>query len=118
MTREFVILKTFDKDWKSFGLTDNDLKDLEEFLCINPDYGDIIEGTGGLRKLRWKISGRGKSGGIRVIYIDFLFYDKIFLITAYKKNEQENLTKSEKNQLKDLVKQLEQELIRGKNYEK
>lgn len=114
MTREFVILKEFDKSWKSFGLNDNDLRELENFLCINPDYGAIIEGTGGLRKLRWKIPGSGKSGGIRAIYIDFVFYDKIYLITAYKKNVQENLTQSQKSELKQLVKYLENELNREK----
>lgn len=75
-----------------------------------PDSGNLMEGTGGIRKLRWAQDGRGKSGSIRVLYIDLFSYDKIYLFTAYPKNEKDNLTKEEKNSVKAVVKTLEKEL--------
>jgi len=57
MKREFVYMPTFEKQWKEANLTDDDLKDLEVFLCEHPESGDMIQGTGGLRKLRWSIPG-------------------------------------------------------------
>ncbi len=53
---------------------------LEEFLCVNPQAGVVIEGTGGLRKLRWALPNRGKCGSIRIVHIDFIRYEKIYLI--------------------------------------
>ena len=61
--REFIITREFDSVWKSLGLNDDDLNELEIFLCKNPDAGDTMKGTGGVRKLRWALDGRGKSGG-------------------------------------------------------
>ena len=50
-------------------LTDDEYKELQNFLVTQPKSGDIIKGSGGLRKMRWKVKGRGKSGGIRTIYL-------------------------------------------------
>ncbi len=110
MTREFIILPEFDKQWKRLGLNDDDLIHLEEFLCLNPDYGKVIQGTGGLRKLRWAIPGKGKSGGIRILYIDFIIHEKLYLITVFKKNEIVNLNNKEKKEIKGLIKILINEL--------
>jgi hypothetical protein len=110
MTREFIILPEFDKAWKYLGLSDNELRDLQHYLCLYPDQGDIIPGTGGLRKLRCAIQGKGKSGGLRIAYVDFIIYEKIYLITAYKKGKKDNLTKSERNEIKKLITILEHEL--------
>lgn len=52
MTREFIITQEFDKIWKSLGLTDDNLADLQTFLCLNYKSGDILQGTGGIRKIR------------------------------------------------------------------
>ncbi len=52
-------------------LDDEDLRAVEEFLCLQPDYGNIIKGAGGLRKLRWGLKGSGKRGGMRILYVDF-----------------------------------------------
>lgn len=60
MTREFIITREFDSVWKSLGLNDDDLNELEIFLCKNPDAGDTMKGTGGVKKLRWALDGRGK----------------------------------------------------------
>lgn len=65
--------------------------------------------------MRFAFEHQGKSGGVRVIYIDFEVYEEIYLITAYTKNEQANLTKEERNGLKRLVEILEKELKETKD---
>lgn len=104
MTREF------DKNWKSMGLTDSDLRALQEELIFNPTKGDLMQGTGGLRKLRIAFENRGKSSSGRVCYVDFAIYEKIYLITAYPKNDKENLSKAERNAIADMIQQLENAL--------
>ncbi len=108
MTREFVMLPEFDKQWKAIGFSDRELKMLQEELTVDPEKGDLIRGTGGLRKIRVAFEGRGKSGSARVCYIDFLVSARIYLITAYTKKEKENLTQEERNELKKLTEQLKQ----------
>lgn len=60
-----------------------------------------------MSKIRVSLENRGKSGSARVIYVDFIKFEKIYLLTAYPKNEKENLSKQESNQIKELVKALE-----------
>ena len=71
MTRLFVILPEFEKQWAKMGLNDNDLKRLQSELLENPEIGAIMQGTGGLRKVRFAFENRGKSGSVRVAYVDF-----------------------------------------------
>ncbi len=113
MTREFIMLPEFDKQWKSIGLTDKELKSLQEELTINPNKGDLMQGTGGLRKIRVAFDGRGKSGSARACYVDFAVYEKIYLITAYTKNDKDNLTKEERNEVKQLVELLKKTIDRS-----
>jgi hypothetical protein len=75
-------------------------------LLKDPESGPVIEGTGGIRKVRFPIENRGKRGSVRVCYTDFADYEVIYLITAFTKNEQSNLTDEEKNVLRKLVKSL------------
>lgn len=103
MYKEFIILPEFDKQWKAMNLTDDDLRRLEDLILENPELGDIMQGTGGLRKLRFSFSDRGKSGSSRVCYINIVRKEKIFLITAYPKNVKDNLSKAERNNIKQLV---------------
>lgn len=110
MTRTFVELPIFRARWKEMGLNDEDLKRLQEELLSDPKVGAVMRGTGGVRKMRFAFEQRGKSGSVRVIYVDFEIYEKIFLITAYPKNEKDNLTPSERNELKQLVAILERQL--------
>ena len=110
MTRTFVELPLFRSKWKSLGLDDNDLKRLQEEMLLDPKTGVVMKETGGIRKMRFAFEHRGKSGSIRVIYVDFEIYEKIYLLTAYPKNEKDNLTKAERNELKELVKVLEHQL--------
>jgi len=110
MTRLFVELPLFRAKWKALGLNDQDLRRLQEEILADPKTGSVMQGTGGIRKMRFAFEHRGKSGSIRVIYIDFEIYEKIFLITAYPKNEKDNLTAAERNELKQLVAILERQL--------
>ena len=113
LSRIFVELPSFMARWKSLGLDDADLLRLEIELLNNPKVGAVLQGTGGVRKVRFAFEDRGKSGSIRVIYIDFEIYEKIFLLTAYAKADQANLTKQERNDLKGLVELLELDLEKG-----
>lgn len=110
MQRLFVELPLFRSKWKALGLDDNDLKRLQEEILLDPKTGVVMKETGGIRKMRFAFEHRGKSGSVRVIYIDFEVYEKIYLLTAYPKNEKDNLTKAERNELRELVKVLEHQL--------
>ena len=110
MTREFVELPIFRTKWKTLGLDDNDLIRLQQEMLLDPKVGSVMKDTGGIRKMRFAFEHRGKSGSIRIIYIDFEVYEKIYLITAYQKSEKDNLTKAERNELKQIVGILEKQL--------
>lgn len=109
MTREFVYTEPFRKCWKAMGLSEDDLKKLEEILLENPQLGDVIEGTGGARKMRIQIENRGKSGGGRVIYVDVFEKEKLYFLLAYPKNVQDNLTPDQKKQVHKLVEAIKKE---------
>ena len=110
MTREFVELPLFRSRWEGLGLDDDDLLRLQKSLLEDPKVGDVMRGTGGVRKMRFSFEHQGKSGGIRVIYVDFEVYEKIYLLTAYTKNEKDNLSNEQRNELKGLIKILEEQL--------
>ena len=76
------------------------------FLAANPDAGDIMPGTGGARKLRWRAQARGKRGGVRVIYYCHNESLPLFLLNVFAKNEQANLTKAERNEMQTLLPRL------------
>ena len=107
MTRLFVELTSFRSAWKEMNLTDEDLRRLQEELLTNPEVGAVMRGTGGVRKMRFAFENSGKSGGARVIYVDFEVREKLYLLTAYPKSEKDNLSKAERNELKQLVQLLE-----------
>jgi hypothetical protein len=115
MNREFISLEIFDKLWVDLGLNDDDLKELQEHLSIYPETGEIIKKTGGVRKMRWAFKNKGKRGGIRVLYIDFIWYEKIYLLMVYPKSKKENITENEKKVIRKLVEELKNELRRKKN---
>ncbi len=87
-------------------LTDEEYSRLQMALVLHPDMGAIIPGSGGLRKVRWAVEGRGKRGGVRVIYYWAIIHDKILLLYLYAKNEQDDLTP---DQLKVLRRIIEEE---------
>ena len=85
------------------GLSDDEQHELENILLENPRKGVVIEGLAGIRKLRIKLEGRGKSGGGRVIYLDVLEKEKIYLLFAYPKNVQEDLTSEQRRLLRRMA---------------
>jgi len=110
MTREFVMMPEFDRQWQKMSLDDDELRQLQEALLENPKVGDVIKGTKGLRKIRIAFEGKGKRGSGRVAYVDFAFYETIYLITAYPKNEKDNLSKAERNEIAKIIVRLEKGL--------
>tara|TARA_B100001564_G_C20636621_1_gene669998 strand:- start:1069 stop:1416 length:348 start_codon:yes stop_codon:yes gene_type:complete len=99
-------LRAFDKKSNKL-MTNKVLEELYDYLLLNPTSGDLIKGTGGVRKIRWKTgkSNKGKSSGVRVIY----YYDNdllIILLSLYAKSEKENLTISEKNTIRKILPQI------------
>jgi len=84
-------------------LTPDEYRDLQNELVSNPEKGKVIPGSGGLRKIRCGVSGRGKSSGVRIIYYWILKKETILMLLIYPKNEQDNLTPSQLKILKSLV---------------
>jgi hypothetical protein len=81
----------------------NERQDLDRYLASHPKTGDLMEGTGGVRKLRWRSGDHGKSGGVRVIYY---FHDDqmpLYLLTLFAKGDRANLSKAERNELAELT---------------
>ena len=105
MTREYIIMPEFERQWKAMGQSDTELKYLQEQLLLNPQQGPVMKGTG---KIRVAFEHQGKSGSGRVVYVDFPAYETIYLITAYPKNEKDNLSAAERNAIRKLIEQLEQ----------
>ena len=90
-------------------MTEGERAELQMYLALNPDQGALMPGTGGVRKLRWAGNGRGKSGGLRVIYYYHDNQMPIFLLALYSKGEKFELSSDEKNGLKALVRKLVEE---------
>ena len=88
------------------AMTIDELTEFKDFIARNPEAGDMIRGTGGLRKIRWKSHGSGKSGGARIIYYFQTDDIPLFLIPVYRKADRGRLTKAERNELRGLGKQL------------
>lgn len=84
-------------------------QELEESITAEPERHPLIPGTGGFRKARWRRPGGGKSGGVRVIYFFMVRPDLVFLADMYAKNEKENLTHAERNQLQKIASEIQRE---------
>ena len=91
------------------GLDDEAQHELENILLENPRKGAVIEGLSGIRKLRIRLEGRGKSGGGRVIYLDVLEKEKLYLLFAYPKNVQEDLTFEQRRILRRMAEAIMEE---------
>jgi hypothetical protein len=94
-------------------LTDAERADLIDYLAATPSAGELMQGTGGARKLRWGAKGKGKRGGARVI----TYYGDpdlpVFLMTVFAKGERANLTKAERNELREVLASLAAEYRKG-----
>ena len=104
MTKTFIETKHFTNKWNSLGFSDDDLRQLQQTLLDDPKSGSVMKGTGGLRKIRFALNdNRGKSHGVRVCYIDIDEKSTIHLIGVFAKDEKDNLSKEERNNIKKLV---------------
>lgn len=101
----FVELPAFAK-YRPEYLDDEGFRDLQNSLMANPEVGDVIEGTGGLRKIRQADPrrGKGKQGGLRVIYYWWDGMRQFWLFTLYDKDEMDDLSAKEKKALKEMLK--------------
>jgi mRNA-degrading endonuclease RelE of RelBE toxin-antitoxin system len=97
----FIETSFFTEDVKQL-LSDEEYAKLQQHLASNPEAGDLIQGTGGLRKERWAAGGRGKSGGVRVIYYYVTADSQIRMLLIYKKGVQDTLTAKQKATLRKL----------------
>jgi hypothetical protein len=89
--------------YRDVYLTDDEYLRLQLALISRPASGNVVPGSGGLRKLRWRGSGRGKRGGIRVIYYYIAADEQIYLLTIYAKAEMKDLTRDQIQTLRKLV---------------
>ena len=84
-------------------LTDEEYREFQAALIADPKSGDTITGTGGLRKIRWSAPGRGKRGGVRIIYYHVDARDRIYLLVIYTKSEKDDLSQDEMRVLRRLM---------------
>ena len=110
----FVQFAPFTREWDRLGLKDDDLRALETAIMADPQGAPIVQGTGGVRKLRftgnhWK---GGKRSGVRVCYCYFEQHGIVTLLTVYGKGVQDSLTATQKRQLKALIREIE-DYLRG-----
>ena len=90
MLLTFVETKLFTELVQNY-FTDEEYAALQNGIAANPEAGDLIRGSGGVRKLRWGLAGRGKRGGVRVIYYLRLRQGQVWMLTLYAKNEAESI---------------------------
>lgn len=89
---------------RASGLVNDEEKaSIINYLAFHPHSGDLMQGTGGIRKLRWAARGKGKSGGVRVVYYYHNEGIPLFLLTLFGKGEKANLSKAERNELGKLT---------------
>ncbi|OGT76418.1 MAG: addiction module toxin RelE [Gammaproteobacteria bacterium RIFCSPLOWO2_12_47_11] len=102
-----TIVELSEFQWRAEKLlTVAERSSITNYLAQHPASGDIMQGTGGIRKLRWSAQGRGKSGGVRVIYYYHNETIPLFLLTVFGKGEKSNLSKSERNLLVKVTSQI------------
>jgi hypothetical protein len=84
-------------------LSDDEYRELQVFLASRPEIGNLIPGSGGLRKVRWGASGQGKRGGVRVIYYWHGAQHRVYMVYMYPKNERDDLTPSQLRMLRQAI---------------
>jgi hypothetical protein len=84
-------------------LSDNEYRRLQMMLVLDPDAGVVIPGSGGLRKIRWSLEGKGKRGGVRVIYYWAVSESQVLMLLIYAKNEMSDLTREQIKILRTIV---------------
>ena len=111
---DFIELHGFSDDWRGLKLDYDDLAELQKVLLERPDAGRVIQGTGGLRKLRFAPAsmGTGKRGALRVCYVYYPAYSVVLLVAAYAKSAQDDLSEAEKRAFRQVIRTIEQEVAR------
>lgn len=99
---QFIETSIFTRQVTSL-LTDDEYSQLQVALSAHPDSGVIIPHSGGLRKIRWSMSGRGKRGGVRVIYYWVVAQNQTLMLFIYPKNEKDDLTSQQLKVLREIV---------------
>ncbi len=109
----FIELPYFSRRWEQLKLTDFDLEALQVIIMLRPKGGDVVTGTGGLRKLRFTPpkSGKGKSGGRRFCYTFVEEVATVILAIIYAKGEKDDLTSAEKAALSNAIRRIENALL-------
>jgi hypothetical protein len=112
----FIHLRLFDQEWAGLGLSDEDLRSLQNAIAAAPTQPPVVSGTGGLRKIRFAEagSGRGKSGAHRIGYAYFAKYRTIVLVTVWSKSERADLSRADHNSIARVLQEIEQLLEQGK----
>ena len=108
----FTVVETqlFQKQWPLYW-TEEERGEFAAFLSANPEAGDVVPESGGIRKVRWKRRGSGKSGGVRVIYFTQNELEELVLLTLYAKSSTDNLTSAH---LKEIRHALENQTLEFK----
>jgi hypothetical protein len=111
----FIETAVFAQAWRRCGLSDEDLWELQVAIMIHPKLHPVMEGTGGVRKIRFSPDGtpRGKSGAYRACYAYFEEYGVVFLLTAYPKSKRDNLSIAGRNAVRRMVEEQSRLLSRG-----
>ena len=112
----FIEVRSFSERWKRFGLSEDDLADLQDDLSRRPEVGNVIRGTGGLRKVRFASSDsdRGKSGSYRVAYAWYPQYGLVLLVSIYAKNEATDISADERQAIAALLRRQKSALEAGR----
>ena len=106
--RPVIRLSEFNRQAKGI-LSPENIGQLEEFLAANPEAGEVIPASGGIRKLRWKRPGMGKRGGARVIYFYLLTRETVYLMSVSAKSDKEDLSNDDKKRLQKKLGELKEE---------
>lgn len=112
----FIELRPFSDGWQQLGLTDDDLMALEIALMRRPKEFPVVQGTGGLRKMRFAPAKwtKGKRGAVRVGYVYLERYGTVILVIAYAKSEKDDVSPDEKKAIRKLLARVEQDFAQGK----
>ena len=108
-----VELSAFQEEWEALGLTDKDLGLLQALIMVSPKGAPVIEGTGGLRKMRCGKSDKGKSSGYRVCYVYFEEFKTVLLVIIYSKSKKGTIPAAQKPAFRKVIDRIHQSLLRG-----
>jgi hypothetical protein len=100
----FTVVETllFQKQWPLYW-SEEERGEFSAHIAENPDAGDVVPGSGGIRKVRWRRAGSGKSGGVRVIYFTRIVQEEIVLLTLYAKSTTDNLTAAKLKEIRRVL---------------